>query len=983
MAFGADARNPPIRLFPRALRFSNVESVSPSEQQRLNDARLRGVPWRKWGPYLSERQWGTVREDYSSDGDAWSYFSHDQARSRAYRWGEDGLAGFSDDHGRLCFALALWNEHDPILKERLFGLTNREGNHGEDVKEYYYYLDSTPTHSYLKYLYKYPQAAYPYEKLVTENARRGREDLEFELLDTGVFDDDRYFDVFVEYAKADPEDILIRITVTNRGPEAAVLHLLPTLWFRNTWQLDPDVPRPIMRAASVGSGTSGPSAIAVTHNALGPRWLYADRNVPLLFTENETNDARIFGRPNRTPYVKDSFHERVIHGREDAVNPARTGTKAAAHYRLEVGPGETSVVRLRLTPMAPDGFQTPIGAGFDATLNTRIKEADAFYDSITPAAATEDMRCVMRQALAGMLWSKQHYFFDIGRWLDEHQAHPLVPGAAGSARNRHWFHMVNDDVISMPDKWEYPWYASWDLAFHAVVLALVDVDFAKAQLELVLGERYLHPNGQIPAYEWNFGDVNPPVHAWATLFVYEVEKLRTGRGDAEFLARAFQKLTTNFTWWVNRKDPSGLNVFEGGFLGLDNIGVVDRSAPLPSGASLEQADGTGWMAFFAQKMLEMALELRKFDPSYDALTSKYAEHFLWIAAAMDNTAVGGEGMWDEEDGFFYDLLRLADGRSARLKLRSMVGLLPFCAVTVIEPIEGGIPRVRESITAFVERHRSMLTNVAPIERVGAGNRRLLSVLNEANLRRVLTRLLDEKEFLSEFGIRSLSRVHLDNPYVLHVRGGDRVVGYEPAESRSGMFGGNSNWRGPIWFPVNVLIIRALLQYYMFYGDDFRVECPTGSGELRTLFEVAAEIGYRLTRIFLRDDKGERPVFGGAPKFQSDPQWKDHLLFYEYFHGDNGAGLGASHQTGWTGLVATLIRLFADADHEQLLAQGVRTLMKEHPPDATPPKSQPQPNPQTQPGPPPRPSSPPAPGSKSPPDPQPPPGSGRSTVGVGD
>jgi hypothetical protein len=890
---------------------------STTELGRLDEARERAVPWRKWGPYLSERQWGTVREDYSTDGNAWSYFTHDQARSRAYHWGEDGLAGFSDDKQRLCFALALWNGHDAILKERLFGLTNAEGNHGEDVKEYYFYLDSTPSHSYMKWLYKYPQRAYPYADLVDTNRKRTRAELEYELLDTGAFADNRYFDVFVEYAKASPEDVLIRITAANRGPETAPLHLLPTLWFRNTWSWWSEPPKPELRQVSPKRGGR---VIAAAHAELGDRWLYVDQDLPLLFTENETNNQRLFGTANATPYVKDGINEFVVNGRREAVNPAATGTKAAAHYEMQIGAGEAKILRLRLSDVPPDKLSDPF-ADFDKTFDARLREADEFYKSIAPPSSTEDSARVMRQALAGMLWSKQYYFFDADKWLEEHGVDPFGTAGAG-VRNRDWLHMVNSHVISMPDKWEYPWYAAWDLAFHAIALSTVDVDFAKQQLDLMLREIYLHPSGQIPAYEWNFSDVNPPVHPWATLFLYRTEQALRGEADINFLKRAFGKLTANFSWWVNRKDRFGKNVFEGGFLGLDNIGVFDRSAPLPTGGHLEQADGTAWMSLFCQNMLEMAVEIAAQDPIYEDLAIKFVEHFLWIARAMNH--VGHGGMWDEEDGFYYDVLRLPDGSATRLKVRSMVGLLPLCATTVTEPWQRErVPGLMEHVRERVRHMPELLETIHPTGagNLGYGERGILAVVRPERLRRILARMLDENEFLSPYGIRALSRFHLEHPYVFRAEGQEYRVGYLPAESDSGMFGGNSNWRGPIWMPVNALLIRALLNFYLYYGDTFKVECPTGSGKLMNLFEVAREIANRLTRIFLRDESGKRPVYGGSETFQTDPNWRDHLQFYEYFHGDNGAGIGASHQTGWTGLVATLIRIFGSLDGAHYLEVG--------------------------------------------------------------
>jgi hypothetical protein len=871
---------------------------------------------------LSERQWGTVREDYSDNGDAWNYFTHDQARSRAYRWGEDGLAGICDEHQVLCFALALWNGKDPILKERMFGLTNSEGNHGEDVKEYYFYLDSTPTHSYMKHLYKYPQLAYPYADLVETNRRHSRLDLEYELIDTGVYKDDRYFDVVVEYAKAAPEDLLIQITVHNRGPETARLHVLPTLWFRNTWSWPDGGSKPNLRATA----GAGYRVIHVHHTdplfqeSLADYDLYCEGTVPLLFTENETNNVRLFGTPNASPYVKDGINNAIVYGQQDAVNPAQQGTKASPHYELSVEAGGMQVVRLRLRRTAPGVSAHPFET-FEAVFQERLREAHEFYREITPPAASADAATVMRQALAGMLWSKQYYYFNADTWLKDHHAHPLHP-VSRAFRNRDWFHMINDDIISMPDKWEYPWYAAWDLAFHTIALSAVDPDFAKQQLDLMLTGHYLHPNGQIPAYEWNFSDVNPPVHAWATLFLTRNEEALRGEVDIEFLKSSFHKLLLNFTWWVNRKDRFGRNVFEGGFLGLDNIGVFDRSAPLPTGGYLEQADGTAWMALFCQNMIELAVDLAAHDHAYETLVGKFLDHFLWIAAGMNR---GGEdGMWDEENGFYYDILRLPNGRATRLKVRSMVGLLPLCAASVVEPWQR--ERVPGVTALFRERLRQMPELLNFIHPTGPGHfgvseRGLIALLTKERLQRVLATMLDEGEFLSPFGIRSLSKFHERHPYVFQVEGQEYRVEYLPAESDSGMFGGNSNWRGPVWLPVNALIIRALLQYYLYYGDDLRVECPTGSGQRRNLFEVAKEIADRLTRIFLRDERGRRPAYGGTAKFQSDPHWRDHLLFYEYFHGDNGAGLGASHQTGWTGLVATLIQLFGAVDAQHMLEVG--------------------------------------------------------------
>jgi hypothetical protein len=895
-----------------------------AEAARLEQARTGQALWKKWGPYLSERQWGTVREDYSDSGDAWSYFSHDQARSRAYRWGEDGLAGLSDDQQLLCFSIALWNGRDPILKERLFGLTNGEGNHGEDVKEYYFYLDSTPTHSYMKTLYKYPHAAYPYNDLVRTNRRRGRSDFEYELIDTGVFIDNKYFDVFVEYAKASPDDILIQITIWNRAATAATLDLLPTIWLRRNWSWHSDDPLPLLR-----DGQS-PCAVSTFHPQLGERYLYAEGAADVLFTNNETNTERLFGTPNRTPYTKDGINDCIVNGRRDRVNPERIGTKASVHYPLTIDGGSSRVVRLRLCGVTPATIAPanadfePFGAEFNAILNRRQAEADEFYASIIPSSLSVDAANVMRQALAGMLWSKQFYNYDVERWLDEHGVDPFKP-LRTAPRNEQWHHMYNANILSMPDKWEYPWYAAWDLAFHVLALTLVDPEFGKRQLDIILGERYLHPSGQLPAYEWNFSDVNPPVHAWATIFTYRLEIGQRGEGDLDWLERSFHKLLLNFTWWVNRKDREGNNTFEGGFLGLDNIGVFDRSKPLPTGGFLEQADGTAWMALFCQNMVEIAAELTLHRPVYQEMCLKFVEHFLWIAAALMH---GGRdtGMWDEEDGFFYDILRLPDGRSQRLKVRSVVGLIPFCAVTVYDrQLRDKTPELFTRVRAFFEAHPELTAFIHDPARPGYGDRRLGAVLNEEKLRRVLSRMLDEREFLSPFGIRSLSRYHAGHPYTFRFGTEADQVSYLPAESDTGMFGGNSNWRGPIWLPINGLIIRALLQYYAYYGNDFLIECPTGSGQRMNLYQVAENAARRLGNIFLRGSDGRRPVFGGTRIFQDDPYWRDLILFYEYFHGDNGAGLGASHQTGWTGAIARIMHFFATTSAEQVLTLGTAVM----------------------------------------------------------
>jgi len=888
-----------------------------AEEQRLGEARA-GVPWRAWGPYLSERQWGTVREDYSEGGDAWSYFSHDQARSRAYRWGEDGIAGISDDKQRLCLALALWNERDPILKERLFGLTNAEGNHGEDVKEYYFYVDNVPTHSYQRYLYKYPQDEFPYNDLVAVNRGRSRYEFEYELLDTGIFNAGDYFDVEVEHAKAGPEDIIQRVTVHNRGARDAFLHVVPTLWFRNTWSWHEDMPgtpeaaRP--RLEEVASAAC--RVIRADHPQLGVFYLYAGPEADLLFCENETNSRRVFGAEQGPAYPKDGINDHILHGAA-TVNPAKTGTKAAAHVTLHVPGGGQATVHLRLSRADPEQLSDPF-ADADLLIDQRRREADDFYEVITPPNVSDDAKSVMRQALAGMLWSKQCYHFDVDEWLRERRFHPLRTPLRRGTRNESWFHMFNHDVVSMPDKWEYPWYAAWDLAFHCIPLAMVDPDFAKTQIDLMLSQDYLHPTGQMPAYEWNFGDVNPPVHAFAALFLQRMQE-DLGDVDFPFLEKSFTRLLLNFTWWVNRKDPAGNNVFEGGFLGLDNIGVFDRSAALPTGGRLEQADGTAWMAMFSQNMLEMALDLLEHDDSYEGFVLKFVERFFWIAAAVDPIGDNPDEMWDEEDGFFYDVLRLPDGSGTRIKVRSLVGLLPLCAATVIEEeMLEKHPQITGQVRAFLNRNRDLLVNIADPFVPGVHGRRLLSLVNEEKLRRILARMLDEDRFLGPHGIRSISRWHLEHPYVFNVHGTDLAVEYEPAESTSGMFGGNSNWRGPVWFPINLLLIRALITHYRYYGDNLKVECPTGSGTMMTLFEVAQELSRRLVATFLKDADGHRPVYGGAMMFQDDPHWRDLVLFYEYFHGDNGAGLGASHQTGWTGLVARLIQTLGQFDAHAVL-----------------------------------------------------------------
>jgi hypothetical protein len=916
-----------------------VNTHDTVEGVRLAEARSGAVAWKRWGPYLSDRQWGTVREDYSADGTAWDYFPHEHARSRAYRWGEDGITGFSDDQQRLCFALALWNGRDEILKERLFGLTGNQGNHGEDVKEYYYYLDATPTASYMKMLYKYPQAAFPYGDLVQTNRGRGRDAPEYELIDTGVFAEDRYFDVVVEYAKAGPDDILVRIGATNHGPDAAELHLLPHLWFRNTWAWDgTQTARPLLRRADAGDARY--AAIDAEHPELGQYLLTCEGSPTLLFTENETNAERLFSAPSATLYVKDGIHDAVVRGRPAAVNPAQVGTKAAAHYQMVVAAGETVLLRLRLAQVRPGGsspaarpelrhipkhVRETVAAGgvrvadggvqsvtrwdddFDSILAARRAAADEFYESLHPPALTEDERRVQRQALAGLVWSKQLFYFDVQRWLTGDPAQPQPPEPRKRGRNREWAHFSAIDIMSMPDAWEYPWFAAWDLAFHCIPFALIDPDFAKHQLLLLGCEWYQHPNGQVPAYEWAFGDVNPPVVAWAAWRVYKIDQRRSGVGDREFLEKVFHKQLLNFTWWVNRKDSEGNNVFEGGFLGLDNIGVFDRSAPLPAGGHLEQSDGTSWMGMFCLNMMTIALELAAENRVYENIATKFFEHFLYIAQAMNEIGSSGTSIWNDEDEFFYDVLHGGDGSSTPLKIRSMVGLIPLFAVTTIEPaLLEKLPEFRARLEWFLEQRPRLAGLVSRWQVPGSGERRLLALARGHRMKRVLRRMLDEAEMLSPYGVRALSRRHLDEPYTVFLNSMQYTVQYQPAESNSGLFGGNSNWRGPIWFPVNFLIVESLQQFHHYYGDDFTVECPTGSGQFLTLNEIAAELAGRLASIFLLDEHGRRPVLGDQELFQSDPKWRDHIPFYEYFHGDNGRGVGASHQTGWTALVAKLL-----------------------------------------------------------------------------
>ncbi len=880
-----------------------IKPADTAEGRRIAENDARQAHWNRWGPYLAERAWGTVREDYSSDGTAWDFFPHDHARSRAYRWNEDGLGGICDRHQLLCFAIALWNGKDPILKERPFGLTNSEGNHGEDVKEYWFYLDSTPTHSYMRYLYKYPQAEYPYRQLLEENARRTIEEPEYELLDTGIFSESRYFDVFLEYAKATPEDVLIQITVENRGSEAARLDVLPTVWFRNTWSWKPDRRRPL---ATPVARADGRPMIALDEGYLGRRYLHASPGADLLFTENETNTARVFGVPNRSPYVKDSFHRCVVEGDAGAVNPARRGTKAAARQTLIVPAGGSARIRLRLAD-SEWAESDPLAAEFDSVLELRKKEADEFYAAVIPERLSSEETSVMRQAFAGMLWSKQFYKYDVRRWLDGDPLQPPPPRARRKGRNSDWRNVFNADVLSMPDTWEFPWFAAWDLAFHCVVLSLVDPQFAKDQLVLMVREWYMHPNGQIPAYEWNFGDVNPPVHAWAALRVFQIERNKTGKSDRAFLERVFHKLLLNFDWWVNRKDALGNNIFQGGFLGLDNIGIFDRNTKLPEGWVLGQADGTSWMAMYCLNLLGMALELASFDPVYEDVASKFWEHFVYIAHAIQRNDDTGTGLWDEQDGFFYDALHSPDGTQYPIRVRSAVGLLPLTAVvTGDSALINRFPSFKRRMQWFFEYRRDLTDSCASMTRYGQDARMLLSVVKPEQLARVLSYMLDEREFLSPYGIRSVSQYHREHPYELHARGMSYRLDYEPGESRTRLFGGNSNWRGPIWFPINYLILESLKRFHMYFGDSFKVECPTGSGKMMTLHEVSRELARRLSRIFLPDASGHRPVSGNYEPFQRDPHWKGLLLFHEYFHGDTGAGLGASHQTGWTGLVAKLL-----------------------------------------------------------------------------
>ncbi len=874
----------------------NIEATQ--EGKRLADARDKDVPWSLWGPYLSERQWGTVREDYSADGKAWQYLTHDHARSRAYRWGEDGIAGISDDKQLICFAIALWNGKDPILKERLFGLTGPEGNHGEDVKEYYFYLDNTPTHSYMKHLYKYPQNAFPYDDLVSTNKKRGRDDFEYELLDTKIFDDNRYFDVCTEYAKNSHQDILIRISVSNRGPDSAPITLLPTLWFRNTWDWDYKTKKPLLKLAQNNT-------IEATHENLGTYFLYCELPDQILFTENETNTEKLFCTPNKSPYVKDGINDYIVLDDQEKVNPQNQGTKASAVYSLTVDSGQTKEIRLRLCTIK--NLASPFDKNFEAAFTNKKSEADDFYKHVTPYALPDDMRNVQRQAFSGLLWNKQCYHYNVNKWLNGDPAQPPPPEARKNGRNQNWTYLDAYEIFSMPDKWEYPWFAAWDLAFHAISLAMIDPEFAKNQLLLLTKEWYMAPDGQIPAYEWKFSDVNPPVQAWAAMRVYQIEYTMHGKQDREFLEKIFQKLLINFTWWVNRKDSCGRNIFEGGFLGLDNIGAFNRSLAPETGCTLEQPDATGWMGMYCLNCLQIALELAEHDSVYEDIATKFFEHFVHIANAINNVDPKKEGLWNEEEGFYYSLMLMKDGTTHKLFQDSLVGIIPLFAVATNEAsVANEFPSYRNRFNWFIENRPELLTNIANLEKLGAEKRVLLAFANANKLTKTLKKVLNEDEFLSPFGIRSVSKKLSKKPFIVAVGGHDYRLDYEPAESRTGMFGGNSNWRGPVWFPPNFLLIESLQKFHYYYGDSLKVECPTGSGNAMTLWDVSLEISSRLIKIFTKDSDGKRPLYGGIEKFQNDPHWKDYILFHEYFHGDNGAGLGASSQTGWTALVAKLI-----------------------------------------------------------------------------
>lgn len=895
----------------RDLPFSS--SPDAAEAARLKEDRTGRKNWRRWGPYLSERQWGTVREDYSPHGSAWDYFPHDHARSRAYRWGEDGIGGISDDQQLLCFNLALWNGRDPILKERLFGLTGPEGNHGEDVKELYYYLDATPTHSYLKMLYKYPQAPFPYAQLVEENRRRGKDQPEYELLDTGVFDNDRYFDVLIEYAKADEDDLLIQITATNRGPQQATIHLIPQLWFRNTWSWTNNAPRP-----SIDQSAS--HTLRATHASLGTYFLSCERTGVVRFTENETNVLRLYGGDALGDRCfKDAFHEAIVNGNERSCAAKASGTKASIEYVAELDAGESWTIRFRLRR---EPAAKPF-ADFARLFQDRMREADAFYTSVHHSAMGDDERLVQRQAYAGMIWSKQFFYFDASQWLTGDPAQPPPPPERLNGRNSQWTHLNHADILSMPDKWEYPWYAAWDLAFHCIPLAQIDPEFAKSQLVLLTREWYMHPNGQLPAYEWAFGDVNPPVHAWATWRVYEIDAQKTGRRDTAFLERVFHKLLLNFTWWVNQKDAGGRNIFQGGFLGLDNIGVFDRSAPLPTGGHLSQCDGTAWMAMYCLNLMRIALELARDNPVYQDTATKFFEHFLYIAAAMTNVGGMGINLWCDDDKFFYDVLCPNGEKPKALKVRSMVGLIPLFAVEVLDDeLLQRVPEFTQRLDWFLNYRPDLAALISRWRDPGMKETHLLSLLRGSRMKALLKRMLDETEFLSDYGVRALSKVHLERPYVFHANGSELVVRYQPGESDSGLFGGNSNWRGPIWMPVNFLLIESLRRFHRYYGDEFKIECPTGSGTLLTISEVADELAPRLCSLVLRDESGKRAVFGADERLQTDPHFRDHVLFYEYFHGETGRGVGASHQTGWTGLIATLLDQLASKRSRDVQAEPI-------------------------------------------------------------
>ena len=866
------------------------------EKERLESIKNNGKLWHKWGPYLTARQWGTVREDYSANGDAWDYLSHDDARSKAYRWGEEGIGGISDNQQLICFAVALWNKKDPFLKERYFGLTGNQGNHGEDVKEHFYYLDNTPTHSYMKMLYKYPQAEYPYKQLLEENQRRTKAEPEFELIDTGIFNEDKYFDVFIEYAKNSEEDILIKITSYNRGKEKAALNILPQIWYRNTWSWGKDNSKPKLFLDAAGS-------IKLAHKRLGEYNLYYDEKPEGLFCENETNKKRLYNADNTSAYLKDGINDYITQNNKSSINPSKTGTKVSLNYDMEIDGGSFKSIRLRLVK---NSIQNPF-KDFDLIFKQKINEADEFYADIQTEIKSEDAKNIQRQAFAGMLWSKQFYYYVVEEWINGDKGQPKPPAQRKEGRNKDWLHLNNADIISMPDKWEYPWYATWDLAFHCISFAIIDPEFAKKQLVLFTREWYMHPNGQLPAYEWNFSDVNPPVHAWAAWRVYKIDQKIQGKSDIDFLERIFHKLLLNFTWWVNKKDYNGRNIFQGGFLGLDNIGVFNRSTQFASGERIDQSDGTSWMAMFSLNMLRISLELSKTKSIYQDLATKFFEHFLYIAQSMTNMGSEGIGLWDEEDGFYYDNLHLNDS-IYRLKVRSMVGLIPLFAVEVLEPELMNIaPEFNKRLNWFLTNKPEMASLVSRWNEKGSGERTLLSLLRGHRMKELLKRMLDETEFLSDYGVRALSKYHEQNPYELNLYGKNHEVKYIPAESESGLYGGNSNWRGPIWFPVNFLIIESLYRFHHYYGDDFKIECPTNSGKFVSIKDAADELATRLSKIFLKDENGLRPVFGNNNKFQNDLHFKDYLLFHEYFHGDNGSGLGASHQTGWTGLIAKILQ----------------------------------------------------------------------------